>query len=117
MGRTLEETFTTEKGEKGLIVRMQISKIDMFNVPEIRTFFNGQLKSKPNMIVLDLSKTAFMDSSAMGYLFKLHREMESYGGKLCLTFVQKKLNQLLTLNGANKYFAFYDTVEDAFAAD
>ena len=112
----MEDLFSVKEEEGAIIVQVQNNKIDMLNVPEFRSFFDKQLDSKPGLIIVDLEKTQFIDSSAIGYFFKLHKDITAYGGKLCLTCLQTKVNRVLSINGADRYLECYDTVKDAIAS-
>src|ERR1700722_7364571 len=50
-----------------------------------------------NNILLDLSKTAFIDSSAIGWLLESNRNMQQSGGKLVPHSAQPRVQELFDL--------------------
>jgi anti-anti-sigma factor len=50
-----------------------------------------------HIILLDLSKTAFMDSSAIGWLIDSQRKTQSAGGKIALHSAQPRVAELIDL--------------------
>jgi anti-anti-sigma factor len=50
-----------------------------------------------NNILLDLAKTAFMDSSAIGWLIDSQRRVQAYGGKIAIHSPQPRVAELIDL--------------------
>ena len=50
-----------------------------------------------NNVLLNLSKTPFIDSSAIGWLLETHRKMQQSGGKLVPHSAQPRVNELFEL--------------------
>ena len=50
-----------------------------------------------NSVLLNLAKTPFIDSSAIGWLLESHRKMQQAGGKLVPHSAQPRVGELLDL--------------------
>ena len=96
-----------------LVVQIHANELDMFMVPELREAVKTSLDGKPPVVIVRLGETDYMDSSALGFLFQLYRTVDQYGGRFCLIEVKDRINQLLTINGAQKYLKTYGTLPEA----
>lgn len=96
-----------------LIVEVHANELDMFMVPEMRDAVKQSLETKPSVVIVHLRETEYMDSSALGFLFQLYRSVDQYGGRFALAEVKERINQLLTINGAQKYLKTYATLPEA----
>ncbi len=97
------------------MVEVHANELDMFMVPEMRDAVKAPMAQNPPVVVVRLGQTDFMDSSALGFLFQMYRTVDQYGGRFCLAEVKDRINQLLTINGAQKYLKTYPTLSDAIA--
>ena len=63
--------------------------------------------------MIDLSKVEYLDSAAIGCLMDLYRQATASGARLKLAGVQRRVETMLTLVGANQFMEIYP---DAAAA-
>ena len=64
-------------------------------------------------VILDLGKVSHIDSSGVGELVALHRNLDCRGIRLCLTHVNAKIYGLLDLTRLITVFEVFDSNEDA----
>jgi anti-sigma B factor antagonist len=64
-------------------------------------------------VVVDLSKTKFMNSSGLGMLISAMSTMRNAGGDLRLANVADRIQSLLVITKLITVFKHYDNVEDA----
>lgn len=69
-------------------------------------------KGKKNVVV-DLSKTKFMNSSGLGLLISGMTTMRNAGGDLRLANVADRIQSLLVITKLITVFKHYDSVEEA----
>ncbi len=62
------------------------------------------LTPEHSQIDLDLSETTFIDSSGLGVLISLHKEMASRKGKLRIVNPTSSVNQILELTRLHRLF-------------
>lgn len=111
----MNNLVSTRTEGQALIIEVHASELDMFMVPEMRDAVKASLDAKPPVVIVLLAETDYMDSSALGFLFQLYRTVDGYGGRFGLTGVKDRINQLLTINGAQKYLKTYPTLAEALA--
>ncbi|PYR51450.1 MAG: hypothetical protein DMF89_05930 [Acidobacteria bacterium] len=58
-------------------------------------------------IVIDLTPVTYIDSAAIGCLMDLYSQVSSSGGHLKLSGVQKRVETMLTLTGAQNFIEIH----------
>jgi anti-anti-sigma factor len=58
-------------------------------------------------ILVDLSPVTYVDSAAIGCLMDLYRQVSSAGGHLKLSGVQKRVETMLTMTGAQNFIEIH----------
>ncbi len=67
-------------------------------------------------VVVDLSKTKFMNSSGLGMLISAMTTMRNAGGDLRLANVADRIQSLLVITKLITVFKHYDNVDDAVSS-
>jgi anti-sigma B factor antagonist len=67
-------------------------------------------------VVVDLSKTKFMNSSGLGMLISAMTTMRNAGGDLRLANVADRIQSLLVITKLITVFKHYDSVEEAVSS-
>ena len=89
------------------------TRVDMVVARKFRETLTQQIQSKPPKIVLDLSKTEYFDSSALGALVAFMKEVKGYGGQLVLCNLSRSLYTLLKLSKLDQLFVISESLEEA----
>jgi anti-anti-sigma factor len=58
-------------------------------------------------ILVDLSPVTYVDSAAIGCLMDLYRQVSNAGGHLKLSGVQKRVETMLTMTGAQNFIEIH----------
>jgi anti-anti-sigma factor len=58
-------------------------------------------------IVIDLTPVTYVDSATIGCLMDLYRQVNSAGGSLKLSGVQKRVETMLTMTGAQNFIEIH----------
>jgi anti-anti-sigma factor len=58
-------------------------------------------------IVIDLTPVTYVDSAAIGCLMDLYRQVSMTGGRLKLSGVQKRVETMLTMTGAQNFIEIH----------
>jgi anti-anti-sigma factor len=58
-------------------------------------------------ILVDLTPVTYVDSATIGCLMDLYRQVSSAGGRLKLSGVQKRVETMLTLTGAQNFIEIH----------
>ena len=68
----------------------------------------GELIAAGNReILIDLSPVTYVDSATIGCLMDLYRQVRTAGGHLKLSGVQKRVETMLTLTGAQNFLEIH----------
>lgn len=65
------------------------------------------LTSGQREILIDLTPVTYVDSATIGCLMDLYRQVSSAGGHLKLSGVQKRVETMLTLTGAQNFIEIH----------
>lgn len=78
------------------------------------TTLSQSLERGHTNLVIDLSKTEFMDSSGIGTLLSLRERVVAAGGNACLAGMQKRLKSVFLMTKLlGPVFTNYDSVDEA----
>ena len=58
-------------------------------------------------ILIDLAPVTYVDSATIGCLMDLYRQVSSAGGRLKLSSVQKRVENMLTMTGAQNFIEIH----------
>jgi anti-sigma B factor antagonist len=81
-----------------------LDEISAANAISIKTKIKEALSQEDTQIDFDLSATNFIDSSGLGVLISLHKEMVSRKGTLRILNPTKSVDQILELTRLNRLF-------------
>jgi len=70
-----------EPFDSGAVVTLA-GELDAFDAPSLREAFHSLMEAGPEVIVLDLSAVAFLDSTVLGTIVGLLRRVREGGGEL-----------------------------------
>lgn len=60
-----------------------------------------------NNILVDMSPVRYVDSATIGCLMDLYRQISAVGGRLKLSGVQKRVETMLTMTGAQRFIEIH----------
>lgn len=83
------------------------------SLSEFSAAVSGEIAKGARKVVIDLSKVEYLDSAAIGCLMDLYRQSTAAGTTLKLAGVQRRVETILTLTGANQFIEIH---ADAAAA-
>ena len=73
-------------------------EIDLFTAPELKAALSDALESGRNRIVVDLSETTFLDSTALGVLIGAVKRLRSRDGVLTITLPKTEESKSRKIN-------------------
>ena len=74
------------------------------------------IKKKPERIVIDLSRSTYIDSSGMAALILGLQEVEAYGGQFVLSGLQETIRSIFETSRLDGIFRIFPDVDAALAA-
>ena len=95
----------------------QLGGISVVRVGETRLMYpilsdfssavSGLIAAGKREILIDLAPVTYVDSATIGCLMDLYRQVTGAGGRLKLSGVQKRVETMLTLTGAQNFIELH----------
>ena len=98
---------TTEQTGAVSIVRIGETRLMYPLLGDFSSAVTGLVTTGKKEILIDLSPVTYIDSASIGCLMDLYRQVNSAGGHLKLSGVQKRVETMLTLTGAQNFIEIH----------
>ena len=99
--------LTTDHSQGVAIVRVQESRLMYPLLSEFAGTITALIGSGERKVLLDLSTVTYVDSATIGCLMDLYRQASTAGGVLKLAGVQKRVETMLTMTGAQNFLEIH----------
>ena len=83
---------------------------------EFSTAVTGLISGGERQIIIDLSPVGYVDSATIGCLMDLYRQATAAGGALKLSGLQKRVETMLTMTGAQNFLEVHPDRASALAS-
>ena len=91
-------------------------EIDLFTAPELKQVLAESIENGRVRIVIDLTETTFLDSTALGVLIGAVKRLRSRDGALALVNTDENISKTFEITGLDQIFAIVGTRDDAVAS-
>ena len=98
----------TEEIDGKLIFKIASKRVDWINAGDLRKQLGEYLKTEPEEVIINLTETEYFDSSAIGLLLALKKQVKEYGGILILQGPPASLKELLDICNLSDFFEIRD---------
>jgi len=105
--------LTTEQSGGVSIVRVAEPRVMYPMLGDFANTVTSLVSSGHHHVLIDLSKVTYVDSATIGCLMDLYRQITSVGGKLKLSGVQKRVETMLTMTGAQNFIELHGAEQQA----
>ena len=95
--------LTTDRQHDVSVVRINETRLMYPILSEFANTVTGLIGSGEPKVLLDLSTVTYVDSATIGCLMDLYRQANAAGGALKLAGVQKRVETMLTMTGAQNF--------------
>ena len=95
--------LTTDRHQGISVVRINEARLMYPLLSEFANTVAALIASGEQKILLDLSTVTYVDSATIGCLMDLYRQANAAGGALKLAGVQKRVETMLTMTGAQNF--------------
>jgi anti-anti-sigma factor len=98
------------------IVRVKTAKL---TYPVLSSFFEavrGLVEDGASKVVLDLEAVSYIDSETIGCLVDIHRLVSDRGGAVRLCGLQRRVNNMLSMTGVDRFLAVCEAEAEALAS-
>ncbi len=103
-----------QRGDDTVVVRPR-GRFTMVTAQGFRDLVGEHVDSGRRQVVVDLSQTEFMDSSALGALVAGLKRTRQAGGDLRIAQPTEAVRTVLTLTNMDRVLRAHESVEDALA--
>ena len=89
------------------IVRVGESRLMYPILGDFSSTVTGLIAAGKHEILIDLTPVTYVDSATIGCLMDLYRQVHTSGGHLKLSGVQKRVETMLTMTGAQNFIEIH----------
>ena len=97
----------TDKSGGVSIVRVGETRLMYPILSDFSTAVSGLIAAGQKEILIDLTPVTYVDSATIGCLMDLYRQVHTAGGHLKLSGVQKRVETMLTMTGAQNFIEIH----------
>lgn len=97
----------TEYANGVAVVRVGEARLMYPALPDLSSAVVALISGGDRRIVLDLSTVGYVDSATIGCFMDLYRQAAAAGGTLKLAGVQKRVETMLTMTGAQRFIELH----------
>jgi len=108
--------LTTDRVGKAVIVRVGETKLTYQILSSFADSVTKLLAAGEKRVIIDLSRVVYVDSATIGCLMDLYRQTDKLGGAIRLSGVQKRVETMLTMTGAQHFIEIHGDEPGALAA-
>jgi anti-sigma B factor antagonist len=107
-----DELSVTVRRERGVVIAEVTGDVDLSTVAGLRERL-FELADSGQLLIVDLNRITFMDSSGLGVLVGAARRAAAHGGSLHAVCSRPQPRKLLWMTGVNRRIPVSATVEGA----
>ena len=91
-------------------------EIDLFTAPELKQVLAESIEAGRIRIIVDLTDTTFLDSTALGVLIGAVKRLRSRDGALAIVNVDDNIAKTFEITGLDQIFTILSTRDEAIDA-
>ena len=99
--------LTTDRNQGVAVVHVRETRLMYPILSDFANTITSLLGSGERKVLLDLSTVTYVDSATIGCLMDLYRQANAAGGALKLSGVQKRVETMLSMTGAQNFLEIH----------
>ena len=103
----------TEQLGNGVFVLSPAGELDLYTCPELKQGLLGVISGGARYVVVDLSRTTFVDSTALGVLLRGVERLQIAGGRLVVVCPDENILRVFEVTGLHRVFEIHGSRADA----
>ena len=113
----MKETLQNSRvmGTKSNVLQLE-GEIDLHVSPEVAESLRTVTATKPKVVVVDLAKVTYLDSSGLAVLIEGMQNVQEYGGRFALVNVQESVQHIFEIARLDQVFQIFPDADAALAA-
>jgi anti-sigma B factor antagonist len=108
--------FSQTKDSSGVMVVQVDGQLIVGNRHELKDLIQAALETGERRLLIDFSRTGYIDSSGLGALVSISKRVRESGGELRLSGLNDDLRSLFELTKLDTLFAITETPEQALTS-
>ena len=106
----------TEQVDGTTYVIALTGEVDLYTAPEFKQQLLDVIAKGAKDVVVDFTKTTFIDSTTLGVLVGGVKRLRVQDGRLSLVCSDRNITKIFEITGLDKVFTIYPTREEAVSA-
>jgi anti-sigma B factor antagonist len=112
---TTEFSVSAEKlASGGLVVSVQ-GQVDLYAAPDLKARLIDALDRGDGRVVVDVTESTFLDSTAVSTLLSAHRRAQRRGGHVVLVSTSDEIARTLSITGLDGILDVVESIDEARA--
>jgi anti-sigma B factor antagonist len=107
--------IVAEKKNGKTLLSLNEERLDAHNSGELKDYLQRLLESGTNVLIVDLSRVRFIDSSGLGALLSGYKNANLRQGSLVLAGLQSRVQSMFELTRLHRVFDIYPNLQEALA--
>ena len=91
-------------------------EIDLFTAPELKQVLAEAIEGGRTRIIVDLTETTFLDSTALGVLIGAVKRLRSRDGALAIVNIDENIAKTFEITGLDQIFTILSSRDEAVSA-
>jgi anti-sigma B factor antagonist len=108
------QVVTTDLGD-GVAVASVVGEADLYTAPELKQALSRLIDDGAHSVLVDLSRTTFLDSTTLGVLMGAVRKLRPRGGQIAISCSDPNICKIFEITLLDRIFAIFATNEAAIA--
>jgi anti-sigma B factor antagonist len=113
---TFDFALHQERAASGATIIAVSGEVDIFTAPELKAALTTAIDGGARDIVIDLSHTRFMDSTALGVLIGAVKKLRPIDGRMAIVNTEASTAKTFAITGLDRIFKIVETRDDALAS-
>jgi anti-sigma B factor antagonist len=110
-----ELDISTEEAGPGIAVVALTGEVDLYTCPEFKQELLRVIADESSLVVVDLTATTFIDSTALGVIIRGVERLKQQDGRLVVVCADPNIVKVFEVTGLNRIFSVYGSRDEALA--
>jgi anti-sigma B factor antagonist len=106
---------TEQVGDDAYVISLS-GEVDLYTAPEFKQQLLDVIGKGAKEVIVDFSKTTFIDSTTLGVLVGGVKRLRPAGGSLALVCTDENITKIFEITGLDRVFPIHSSRDDALSA-
>jgi anti-sigma B factor antagonist len=93
-----------------------VGEVDLYTAPQFKEALAECIEAQATRVVIDMTRTTFIDSTVLGVLVGGLRRLRPAGGEMALVITSRDLAKIFEITGLNRVFIMAESRDEALSA-